>query len=60
MSCELHFPVQVGKTLLKMGDYLTIDLDGTNLRISRVTLEGGGQYELTHTCSGIPEEAKKE
>ncbi|KAI1828942.1 hypothetical protein DTO027I6_10080 [Penicillium roqueforti] len=42
-----------------MGDYLTIDLGGTNLRISRVTLKGGGQYELTHTCSGIPEEAKK-
>ncbi|CAG8010391.1 unnamed protein product [Penicillium nalgiovense] len=41
------------------GDYLTIDLGGTNLRISRVILKGGGQYELTHTCSGIPEEAKK-
>ena len=41
------------------GDYLTIDLGGTNLRVFRVTLKGGGQYEFTHTCSEIPEEAKK-
>lgn len=40
------------------GDYLALDLGGTNLRVCLVTLEGGGRFEMTSTKYRLTEEQK--
>ncbi|KAF8520336.1 hexokinase [Hysterangium stoloniferum] len=42
------------------GDYLAVDLGGTNLRVCLVTLEGGGKFELTQAKYRLTEEQKQE
>lgn len=42
------------------GDYLALDLGGTNLRVCLVTLEGGGKFELTSTKYRLTEEQKQQ
>lgn len=42
------------------GDYLALDLGGTNLRVCLVTLQGGGKFELTQTKYRLTEEQKQE
>lgn len=32
----------------EIGDYLALDLGGTNLRVCLVTVQGGGKFGLTH------------
>ncbi|KAK1920871.1 putative hexokinase [Papiliotrema laurentii] len=42
------------------GDYLALDLGGTNLRVCLVTLQGGGKFEVTQTKYRLTEEQKQE
>ncbi|KAF9507028.1 hypothetical protein BS47DRAFT_1352147 [Hydnum rufescens UP504] len=42
------------------GDYLALDLGGTNLRVCLVTLSGEGKFELTQTKYRLTEEQKQE
>lgn len=42
------------------GDYLALDLGGTNLRVCLVTLTGSGKYEITQTKYRLTEEQKQE
>ncbi|KAF8588644.1 hexokinase [Ramaria rubella] len=42
------------------GDFLAVDLGGTNLRVCLVTLTGGGQFELTQAKYRLTEEQKQE
>jgi hexokinase len=42
------------------GDYLAVDLGGTNLRVCLVTLLGDGKFEITQTKYRITEEQKQE
>ncbi|KAF8323783.1 hexokinase [Clavulina sp. PMI_390] len=44
----------------EQGDYLALDLGGTNLRVCLVTLQGGGKFELTSTKYRLTEEQKQE
>lgn len=43
-----------------MGEYLALDLGGTNLRACLVTLMGGGKFEITQTNYRLTEEQKHE
>ncbi len=43
-----------------MGEYLALDLGGTNLRACLVTLMGGGKFEITQTKYRLTEEQKHE
>lgn len=40
------------------GNYLAVDLGGTNLRVCLVTLQGGGKWEITQTKYRLSEEQK--
>ncbi|KAH0831245.1 hexokinase-domain-containing protein [Lanmaoa asiatica] len=42
------------------GDYLAVDLGGTNLRVCLVTLQGDGKFELTQTKYRLTEEQKQD
>jgi len=42
------------------GDFLAVDLGGTNLRVCLVTLQGDGKFELTQTKYRLTEEQKQE
>lgn len=42
------------------GDYLALDLGGTNLRVCLVSLKGEGKFELTQTKYRLTEEQKHE
>ncbi|KAI0708353.1 hypothetical protein C8Q76DRAFT_744235 [Earliella scabrosa] len=42
------------------GNYLAVDLGGTNLRVCLVTLEGGGKFEITQAKYRLSEEQKQE
>ncbi|KAG8871953.1 hexokinase A [Tulasnella sp. 331] len=41
------------------GDYLALDLGGTNLRVCLVTLLGGGKFDITQSKYRITEEQKQ-
>lgn len=42
------------------GDYLAVDLGGTNLRVCLVTLQGEGKFEITQSKYRLTEEQKQE
>ncbi|KAJ7291551.1 hexokinase, partial [Mycena rebaudengoi] len=42
------------------GDYLAVDLGGTNLRVCLVTLQGDGKFEITQTKYRLNEEQKQD
>jgi hexokinase len=42
------------------GEYLALDLGGTNLRVCLVTLNGGGKFEITQSKYRLTEEQKHE
>jgi len=42
------------------GDYLALDLGGTNLRVCLVTLQGAGKFEITQTKYRLTEEQKQD
>ncbi|KAI6041472.1 hexokinase [Pisolithus marmoratus] len=42
------------------GDYLALDLGGTNLRVCLVTLQGEGKFEITQTKYRLSEEQKQD
>lgn len=42
------------------GDYLSLDLGGTNLRVCLVTLQGDGKFEITQTKYRLTEEQKQD
>lgn len=42
------------------GDFLAVDLGGTNLRVCLVTLQGDGKFELTQSKYRLTEEQKQE
>ncbi|GJJ06245.1 hypothetical protein Clacol_000436 [Clathrus columnatus] len=44
----------------EQGDFLAVDLGGTNLRVCLVTLNGSGQFELTQAKYRLTEEQKHE
>ncbi|KAI0733327.1 hexokinase [Fomitopsis betulina] len=44
----------------EQGNYLALDLGGTNLRVCLVTLEGGGKFEITQSKYRLTEEQKQE
>lgn len=41
------------------GNYLAVDLGGTNLRVCAVTLEGAGKFEITQAKFRLTEEQKQ-
>ncbi|WVQ77448.1 hypothetical protein IAR50_007134 [Cryptococcus sp. DSM 104548] len=43
----------------EVGDYLALDLGGTNLRVCLVTLQGHGKFEVTQTKYRLTEEQKQ-
>lgn len=44
----------------EVGDFLALDLGGTNLRVCLVSLQGNGQFEITQTKYRLTEEQKQE
>ncbi|KAF9224913.1 hexokinase [Gyrodon lividus] len=42
------------------GDFLALDLGGTNLRVCLVTLQGSGKFEITQTKYRLTEEQKQD
>ncbi|KAL7414909.1 hexokinase-domain-containing protein [Mrakia frigida] len=44
----------------EVGDFIALDLGGTNLRVCFVTLQGGGKFEITQTKYRLTEEQKQE
>ncbi|CED82858.1 hexokinase [Phaffia rhodozyma] len=44
----------------EIGDYIAVDLGGTNLRVCFVTLQGEGKFEITQTKYRLTEEQKQE
>ncbi|KAI0298406.1 hexokinase [Multifurca ochricompacta] len=42
------------------GDFLAVDLGGTNLRVCLVTLQGNGKFEITQSKYRLTEEQKQE
>lgn len=42
------------------GDYLALDMGGTNLRVCLVSLGGNGKFELTQTKYRLTEEQKQQ
>ncbi|PVG00891.1 putative hexokinase [Serendipita vermifera] len=42
------------------GDYLALDMGGTNLRVCLVSLQGSGKFEITQTKYRLTEEQKQE
>jgi hexokinase len=42
------------------GEYLAVDLGGTNLRVCLVTLHGEGRFEVTQTKYRLTEEQKQD
>lgn len=44
----------------EIGDFLALDLGGTNLRVCLVSLLGGGKFEITQTKYRLSEEQKQE
>ncbi|TFK52800.1 hexokinase [Heliocybe sulcata] len=42
------------------GEYLAVDLGGTNLRVCLVTLQGAGKFEITQSKYRLTEEQKQE
>ncbi|PCH36956.1 hexokinase [Wolfiporia cocos MD-104 SS10] len=44
----------------EQGNYLAIDLGGTNLRVCLVTLQGEGKFEITQSKYRLTEEQKQE
>ncbi|KAF8909705.1 hypothetical protein CPB84DRAFT_1765257 [Gymnopilus junonius] len=42
------------------GDYLAVDLGGTNLRVCLVTIQGEGKFEITQSKYRLSEEQKQE
>jgi len=47
-------------TGMETGDYLAVDLGGTNLRVCLVTLQGKGKFEITQSKYRLTEEQKQE
>jgi hexokinase len=47
-------------TSSEKGDYLALDLGGTNLRVCLVSLQGNGKFEITQTKYRLTEEQKQE
>ncbi|KAF8336507.1 hexokinase [Cantharellus anzutake] len=41
------------------GDYLAVDLGGTNLRVCLITLRGGGKFEITQSKYRLTDEQKQ-
>jgi hexokinase len=41
------------------GDYLAVDLGGTNLRVCHVSLEGEGKFQITQSKYRLTEEQKQ-
>lgn len=44
----------------EIGDFIALDLGGTNLRVCFVTLLGDGKFEITQTKYRLTEEQKQE
>lgn len=44
----------------EVGEFLALDLGGTNLRVCLVTLQGHGKFEVTQTKYRLTEEQKQE
>ncbi|WRT65372.1 uncharacterized protein IL334_002315 [Kwoniella shivajii] len=44
----------------EIGEYLALDLGGTNLRVCLVTLQGHGKFEVTQTKYRLTEEQKQD
>lgn len=44
----------------EVGEYLAVDLGGTNLRVCLVTLQGEGKFEITQAKYRLTEEQKQE
>jgi len=44
----------------EMGDFLAVDLGGTNLRVCHVELMGNGKFEITQTKYKLSEEQKQD
>lgn len=44
----------------EIGEYLAVDLGGTNLRVCLVTLQGEGKFEVTQTKYRLTEEQKQD
>jgi hexokinase len=44
----------------EVGDFLALDLGGTNLRVCLVTLQGDGKFEITQSKYRLTEEQKQE
>lgn len=44
----------------EVGDYLSLDLGGTNLRVCLVSLKGEGRFEISQTKFRLTEEQKQE
>ncbi|THH04848.1 hypothetical protein EW145_g5224 [Phellinidium pouzarii] len=44
----------------ELGDYLALDLGGTNLRVCLVSLQGSGKFEITQTKYRLTEEQKQD
>ncbi|KAJ7594963.1 hexokinase [Mycena floridula] len=44
----------------EIGDFLAVDLGGTNLRVCLVTLQGEGKFEITQSKYRLTEEQKQE
>jgi hexokinase len=42
------------------GDYLAVDLGGTNLRVCLVTIQGEGKFEITQSKYRLTEEQKQD
>jgi len=42
------------------GDFIALDLGGTNLRVCFVTLQGSGKFEITQTKYRLTEEQKQQ
>ncbi|THH31730.1 hypothetical protein EUX98_g2462 [Antrodiella citrinella] len=47
-------------TATETGEYLAVDLGGTNLRVCLVRLTGGGKFEITQSKYRLTEEQKQE
>ena len=44
----------------EQGDYMAVDLGGTNLRVCHVVLKGEGKFEMTQTKFRLTDEQKQE
>lgn len=59
-DCPAAVPIVQYPTGKEEGDFIALDLGGTNLRVCFVTLQGGGKFEITQTKYRLTEEQKQE